>query len=265
MRPQTPHEESRRRRCRPALEGLEARDLPSTIPAIGAASHVTTSPSAAVQATADPAHATPFPDPAVIAHSINLVYGPNSLTPRNPTPREVKRESFTGRWIGTYTVGPPRFNDRASTIQFYSKKGGSNQFLKGKLEMALFPPADANAKPTPGNPFANQVTGITTLFPQNLLQTGNTIFLDDVGPPASRSDPQALPTHLTWTFDSFAGAAAYVAPSIDFFQGTGVIDIKYLPDAHPLPGTLGSGRMVVSIQGVINYSQLFSDVSPAIS
>jgi hypothetical protein len=250
MRPQTTHDGPRRRRCRPALEGLEARDLPSTTPA-----------------TASPAHSARFPDPAVIANSINLLYGPNSLTPQTPTPREVKRQTFTARWVGTYTVGPPRFDDRASTIRFFSKNGGSNQFLKGKMLMALYPPADAHATPTPGNPFANQVTGITTMYPQNLLQTGSTLFLDDVGPPASASasDPKALPTHLTWTVDSFAGAGAYVEPAIDFFQGTGVMDIKYIPDRHPLQGTMGSGRMIVSIQGVLNYSQLFSDVSPAIS
>jgi hypothetical protein len=247
------------------FDALEARDVPSTIPAIGAASDVSGPRAATVHSTADPAHHVPFPDPAVIANSINLVYGPNSLTPRVPTPREVKRETFTARWVGTYTVGPPRFNDRASTIHFFSKKGGTNQFLKGKMLMALYPPADPHAEPTPGNPFANEVTGVTTMYPQNLLQTGSTFFLDDVGPPASSSDPKALPTHLDWTLDSFAGAAAYVAPAIDFFQGAGIIDIHYFPDRQPSPGTMGSGRMIVSIQGVLNYSQIFSDVSPTIS
>jgi hypothetical protein len=259
MRRQTPND-SPRRRYRPALEGLEARDLPAPIPALGSAPGLSDDRSASVQARA---HA--FPDPAVIANSIKLIYGPNSLTPRIPTAREVKRETFTARWVGTYFVGPPRFDDRISTIQFFSKRGGSNGFLKGKLAMALFPPADPHATPTPGNPFANEVTGIVTMFPQNLLQTGSMFFLDAVGQPASASDPKALPTHLSWTLDAFAGAGAFVAPAIDFFQGAGVLDIQYLPDRHPLAGSMGSGRMIVSIQGVMNYSQLFSDVSKAIS
>ena len=123
------------RRLRPELEGLESRELPST-----------------------------FPDPAVIANSINLLYGPNSLTPRTPTPAEVQRETFTAKWTGTYTIGPPRFSDRSMTIHAYSKTGGSNQFLKGKLQITLFPPANPGATPNPGNPYANQVTGIAALL-----------------------------------------------------------------------------------------------------
>ena len=201
----------------------------------------------------------------MIANSLNLLYGPGSATPRTPTPREAKRETFTARFVGTYTVAPPRFNDRASTIQFYSKDGGSNSSKIAKLEMVLFPPADPDATPTPGDPFANQVTGFFGMFPQNTLQTGGILIFDLIGPPASGSDPQALPTHLTWTNDSFASAGNYVNPSVDFFQGTGLVDIRYMPDRHPVPGSMGSGRMIVSFQGALNYSQLFSDVSPAIS
>jgi hypothetical protein len=208
---------------------------------------------------------TPFPNPAVIANSLNLLYGPGSATPRTPTPREAKREIFTARWVGTYVVGPPRFSDRASTIHFYSKDGGSNASLKAKMQMVLFPPADPNATPTPGNPFANQVTGFFGMFPQNLLQTGGLLIYDIIGPPAPGAAPNTLPTHLTWTNDAFASAGQFVNPSVDFFQGTGVLDIHYLPDRHPVPGSLGSGRMIVSFQGALNYSQLFSDISKVIS
>ena len=52
-----------------------------------------------------------------------------------PTPAEVHRQTFAARWIGQYTVGPPRFSDRASTIHAYGVSGGSNQFLKGKFQI----------------------------------------------------------------------------------------------------------------------------------
>ena len=35
------------------------------------------------------------------------------------------------------------------------------------------PPANPNATPTPGNPYANQVTGAVGIFTKNFLQTGN--------------------------------------------------------------------------------------------
>jgi hypothetical protein len=269
MCPHDPHDSPPRRRLCPGLEGLEARDLPSTIPlSMGPVSTATLPRAATVQAaprpaaqilaSADPARRTRFPDPAVIANSIHLIYGPNSTTPRNPTPMEVKRETFTAKWVGTYTVGPPRFNDRASTIHFFSKDGGSNRFLKGKMQLTLFPPANPNATPNPGNPFANQVTGIAGLFTQNYLQTGGLAILDVSGPTAPGNAPTALPTHLNWTFDSFSSAGPYTAPALDFNQGTGILDIRYFPDRHPLPGSMGSGRMIATFQGVINYSQIIA-------
>jgi hypothetical protein len=200
-----------------------------------------------------------FPSPEVIRRSIALLYGPTSATPMTPTPQEVKREILTARWIGQYTIGPPRFSDRASTIHAWAKSGGSNQFRKGVFQMALFPPADPNAAPNPGNPFANRVTGVAALFPQNLLQTGGQLVLDLSAIPAPGSKPQALPTHLSWTYDLVASQGNYTSPAL-FTQGTGALDIKWLPDAHPLAGTLGSGKMIVTFQGLLNYSQIANSV-----
>jgi hypothetical protein len=206
---------------------------------------------------------TPFPDPEVIANSINLLYGPNSLTPQTPTPAEVKRQTFVASYVGTYTVGPPRFSDRSLTIHAYSKTGGSNQFLKGKLQIVIFPPANPDAQPTPGNPYANQVTGVASLFTQNYLQTGGLLILDLNDTPTPGSDTKTLPTHLNWTYDSFASAGPYAGPTLDFFQGTGVVDIHYIPDPRPQRGTLGSGHFIASFQGVINTNQITGNISNA--
>ncbi len=273
---------SPRRRHRPGFESLEARDVPSTttiaahsaLPGHAADTTLTpiATPSAPSAQAAEAALAqtvttksrtgqTPFPDPAVIANSINLIYGPNSLTPRTPTPAEVKRETFVARYVGTYTVGTPRFSDRSVTIHAYSKTGGSNQFLKGKLQIVLFPPANSDAQPTPGNPYVNQVTGIASLFTQNYLQTGGLLILDLNATPVAGSDPNALPTHLNWTYDSFSSAGPYTGPTLDFFQGAGVVDIHYIPDPHPNRGTLGSGHFIASFQGVINTNQIISAIS----
>jgi hypothetical protein len=235
-----------RRSC-PSVEGLEARELPSHV--VPSAGHT---------------HAAALPNPAVIQQVVQLLYGPNSQTPMTPTPRAVRRQVFVARWEGQYVVGPPRFSDRASTIHIYGVSGGSNQFLKGKFQIALFPPADPTATPTPGDPYADQVTGIAALFPQNILQSSSTVVLDLNATPSAGTAAQALPTHLSWTYDFNASAGAYAAPQ-GFLQGAGILDIKYIPDPRPHPGTMGSGTAIVTFQGLINASRLVSPVSKVIS
>jgi hypothetical protein len=236
-----------RRRCRPLVEGLESRDLLSHI----------------VPQTAR-LSASGLPNPAVIQQAVQLLYGPNSQTPMTPTPAAVRRQIFVARWIGQYTIGPPRFSDRASTIHAFGVSGGSNQFLKGKFDMVLFPPGDSSAAPTPGDPYANQLTGVAGLFPQNLLQSSSAVVLDLNRTGSSGSGTGTLPTHLTWTFDFNTSAGVYAAP-VGFTQGTGTLDLKWMPDAHPLPGTQGSGKVIITFQGLIDGSRLVSPVSRLIS
>jgi hypothetical protein len=130
--------------------------------------------------------------------------------------------------------------------------------------MVLFTPADPSATPTPGDPYANQVTGIAGLFPQNLLQSGNTLVLDLNSTPGAGANPLALPTHMTWTYDNNTSAGAYAAPQ-EFTQGAGALTIKWIPDAHPLPGTMGSGKIIVTFQGLINLSRVVNPIAKVIS
>jgi hypothetical protein len=192
------------------------------------------------------------------------------VPPGIPSTHEIHRQIITARWIGQYTIGPPRFSDRSSTIHIYGTAGGSDQFLKGKFQIGLFLPAEPGATPTPGDPFANQVTGVATLFPQNALQTGAALVLDLNAVPAPGSNPLALPAHLTWTYDSNASASNYSAPSgilpgSGYTQGTGTLDIKFIPARHPRPGTTGAGTAIVTFQGLINTSGIVSAISKFIS
>jgi hypothetical protein len=200
----------------------------------------------------------------LIQEFANVLYGPNSATPMTPTPQELRRQIFTATWVGKYTVGDPLFSDRASTIHAYAVTGGSDQFLKGKLNLVLFPPADPSTAPTPGDPYANQVTGVAGLFPENILQSGSTLVLDLNGKPSPGSNPLALPTQLNWTYDSNASAGGYAAPA-EFTQGAGAATIKWIPAAHPLPGTLASGKMIVTFTGIINLSHVVNPISKVIS
>jgi hypothetical protein len=268
---------------RPVVEGLEARELLSAVSTVtNAKAHSRPRPvAAAVQALANQARpdshngldgiraSARVLDMAVINQAAGHLYPPGSPT-GSPTPREIRRQTFAARWVGTYTIGPPRFSDRASTIHIYGVSGGSNQFLKGKFQIALFPPADPSATPTPGNPFANQTTGVAGLITQNYLQSGGLLVLDLNAPATAGASPGQLPTHLTWTYDNNASAGPYSAPSgivpgSGFTEGTGTLDLQYVPSVHPEAGTMGSGTVIVTFHGLINTSQIVSAVSKAIS
>ncbi len=261
-----------RRPRRPIVEGLEARDLPSSgvLSVAGARPHAR--PAAAIVAHPDSPNGLlgkrapgTFLDRAVLDQAAADLYHAN-VPPGTPTPREIQRQTFTARWIGRYTIGPPRFSDRANTIHLYGTDGGSNQFFRGKFNIAIFPPADPAATPTPGNPFANQITGVAALYGQNYLQSGSMTLLDLNGTPAPGSSPDALPNQLSWTYDFNTSAGPYaapggIAPGSGFTQGTGTVQIHWIPDPHPLPGTMGSGQVVLTFQGLINTSQIASAVS----
>ncbi len=227
-------------RRRLSVEGLEGRGLLSGLAgALETARPITLGPHGsdleAQVMKADPSPTTDVVNANIIQEFVPLLYGPNSGSPMTPTAHEIKRESFTAAWQGQYTVGAPRFSDRASTIHAYAVSGGSNQFLKGKLNLELFPPADPSATPTPGNPYANQVTGVAGLFPQDLLQSGSTVILDLAATPGPGSDPNALPTHLTWTYDANASAGGYAAPR-NSPRGPGHSRSNGRPTPTPAPG-----------------------------
>ena len=113
MRPLERCEVSSRRTCRPSLEGLEARDLPANVGALTSAL-----------------------DPALVATLVNRLYAPVVTTTAvtvggttfpagtypvpQPTASEIQRETFTLRYAGKYTIGPPRFSNQASVVHIYS-------------------------------------------------------------------------------------------------------------------------------------------------
>jgi hypothetical protein len=210
-----------------------------------------------------------FLDPRLLQQVAAALY-PSTSPPGTPTPGEIRRQTFTARWVGRYTIGAPRFSDRAGTIHLYGVSGGSNQFMKGKFQIAIFPPANPAAAPTPGNPYANQITGVAALFGQSYLQSGSMLVLDLNGTPAPGANPDALPTQLTWTYDANTSGGPYAAPGgvvpgSGYTQGAGVVQLRWSPDPHPAPGTSGSGRVVITFEGLINTSQIVSGVSKFIS
>ena len=263
MRREKPSDTPPRRSKRPILEALETRDLPAS-------------------------YHPPFPPvrlPASLVKTLVAeIYGPvtapdGTVYPvPQPTAREIRRETFYSQWIGTYTIGPPRSTDRASTIGIFSNgnNAGSNQFLKGRSQILLLPPADPSATPNlESDPIAGMVVGLEAYFPTNYLQTSGDLMFDITNLPGVPStDPSmyshGLPSRLAWTLD-LAGAGVYTQPLYTFdpfttsgtapggaggatawTAGAGIIDIKYRPDPHPKPGTKGSGEVIVKVEGLFN-------------
>jgi hypothetical protein len=157
-----------RSRRRPALEGLEARDVPTVLPGWGLPAH-------RPGATLTGAQQTP------------TLTMPGGV----PTPHEQARQRFDARFSGPLRIGPGRTSAQSSVV--YLRAGGtSNAFFRGSVLIGLSIPAD------PGLP----VTGVAAVFPSNASATGSTLVLDLTAPRPADGTP---PAQLSWTVD---GASA---------------------------------------------------------
>ncbi|GAC1474577.1 MAG: hypothetical protein NVSMB9_25220 [Isosphaeraceae bacterium] len=238
-------------------------------------------------------------------------FGPNpdqtfaSYETPQPSASELRREEFFSRFVGKYFIGAPRFSNQASTIHIYSNgnDAGTNQYLHGRAQLLIFPPADPNAMPDPAtDPIAGQYAGLVSLFPSNFLNTSSTLFFDITNPP-DFSDPanpstvpspkvpldHGLPSHLGFSLDP-VGTGLYTNPAyatnpvaqtdakgnpvaaiggsagaVAFLQGGGTIDLKYIPDRRPRAGSLSSGRVIVTIQGLVNLPGINNSIAKPIN
>ena len=282
MRPDRMAGSPPRNRRRLGFEGLEGRELlaavlgPTTAP--GFDSGTSPLPSFPSGLRPDPSlvpqfEARAFATTTTAAPSAYAVKPADILdaepTSTDPTPAEVAREYFVAKFQGTYTIGPGRFSGQALTIHASSRvEGGSNQFLKGKAQLLLSTPVD----PTTG-----QTTGLVTLFAQNYLQSGSSVIIDvgrtdqpgvtpiQTGGPTILSGVGGLqlPTQAPWAFDD-TSAGAYTAPA-QFVQGGGELSIVYTPDKTPKAGTLGSGKVVFLLQGLLDNSSILNVVDKGIN
>jgi hypothetical protein len=225
------------------------------------------------------------------------VFAPGTYAVPRPTSNEVQRETFVERFVGRYVVGPPRFSNQASTIHIYSNGANamSNQFLHSRSQIILFTPANPTAKPTTNDPVAGQVIGLVSAFPLSFLNSSSYLIMNVTNlPGVASNDPNAqdhgLPAHLALTPDPTSGGS-YAGPqftstppvqtnattgqpfslipgtggAVDSMNGTGLLDIQYVPDAHPRAKTLGSGKAIVTIQALVNTTGATSAIARQIN
>jgi hypothetical protein len=273
MRPRSSSLGPRRYRCHPGVEGLEVREMPSTVPTGTEVVHIvpTTAPSFDPPASPVPSvfHQPLVPNLSLIPQFVQMDFPPSvtGIPEPQPTAQEIDREYYVAKFSGRYDVYPGRFSYQALTIHGISVDGGSNQSLHSRLNFAIYPPNPADPEP---------LTGQVSIVSQNYLQTGNLLLFDLAAPPAGQATGQStengtpqnvgngisLPTHLDWDLADNSGSA-YAAPQ-GFTQGGGYMDIVWIPDKHTVPGTLSSGRIVVLFQGLLNTSSVLNTIDPGI-
>jgi hypothetical protein len=303
------------KRCRPRLEGLEPREMPSTLHVVGpvpgphskgpylnlivardpASIATAKGHAAAAGAEASPS-APPWVKPAILDQIAASLYAPVTTTTSTtvggqtfppgtysvpqPTPSEIRRQTFWMEFVGHYYVGAPRFSNQSATIHIYSngRDVTSNQSFNARAQVLLLPPADPTATPTTNDPMAGQVAGLLSLFPANALQSGSSLFSTLTNlPGVASNDPKmldhGLPAHLQFTIDpggvngglysnpaytvtTAAGQSSLITGgsggAVAFNQGAGEIDLKYIPTNHLRDDARQSGTVIVRVQGLIN-------------
>lgn len=229
---------SRDRRSAPRLEPLETRDLPTVI----ISHHVLGA--AAVQAdasTRSAAIAQPLGIAAHLGQAGAIVTPPPDATGGLPTPHEIRRQRYVGRFKGDYVIGPGRYTDQAAALSSLGY-GGSNQAFHLWTNMRITVPSDPNAT----------TTGQIYMIPWSIATTGTALILDLQGDPKSIG-PNGFPTHYTWTVNGNSGGLYQLS------QGQGTFDIKFFrPGPGPQKGML-HGQLQYAINGSINVVGIFND------
>ncbi len=213
----------------------------------------------------------------------NQSFPPGTYSVPQPTNAEIHRETFWMEFVGHYYVGAPRFSNQSATIHIYSngRDVTSNQTSHARAQLILFPPANPSASPTTNDPMAGQVAGLLSLFPANALQSGSSLFAEVANRPNVPSNSprflnHGLPSQMKFILDpGGVTGGMYSVPAytvytpgvgestpitagnggaVGFQQGSGVIDVKYIPTDHFRAGASPSGTAIVRVQGLMNLT-----------
>lgn len=260
-----------RRRCKPAVELVENRDLLSLVTNIMAGNHnalinspkvrallggvgsypasqsqsaASSSSSASAAAASGRTRFTPT------SNSIAVPENQGFLPPANPgynlilqptgtaSPAEVKRQLFSAVFRGPYLIAPGSFSSQASQI-FIHGAGTATSMLHADIQMRLAVASDPTL----------QTTGAATIFDRNL--NSNTVLGFDLATPRTNVDSRGRTNFVSSvTLDVNASAGVY-----DEAFAQGVVEIHYYPSSKKIPGAIENGTAVVKIHGQI-YSAL---------
>ena len=207
-----------------------------------------------------------LPNPAVIQQTVQLLYGPNSQTPMTPTPTEIRRQEFVARWIGQYTVGPLGFRTGRARFTLTASREDPTSSSRASLISRSFRRLIQTQRPLPANPYAN-----------TLIRRGRTVPAEPA--PVEQRARARLERHVEpW----FRLARSANPSDLDLRLQhkrrrctprpwvSSRVRERSISSGSRTHGTrsrepMGSGKVIVTFQGLINTSQLVSPVSKLIS
>ena len=165
-----------------------------------------------------------------------------------PKPGQLKREQFTARYVGPYSVVPGKTTTQA-TQTLIQGAGTANTMLHSDLQVRLVTPSD------PSLP----IGGVLSIFDRNI--NTNTVLGLDLAAPQSAVDGAGRPNRFTTvTLDPNISSGVYVEG-----YSEGVVVIHYIPGGrHTIPGAISQGTAIVTIHAQIytaNASFLLRNVS----
>jgi hypothetical protein len=233
------------RELRPCVEICEHRELLSAITDMMAANSISAArrasgPSQTVSTGLTPTAGGGFV-PSTTSIAIPTNQSPPSvslnlaLTPTGTlTRRQIRRELFTAKFAGPYTIGAGRTSTEALQT-FITGVGSANTMIHGDIQMLLI---------TPKNP-STMIGGTAGIFDRNL--NTNTSLGFDLLAPQQDVDRAGRPNHIpTVSLDVNASAGLYTE---GFAQGA--INIRYFPSGKHTRGVISQGTAVVTIHAQI--------------
>lgn len=129
-----------------------------------------------------------------------------------PKPGQLKREQFTARYVGPYSVVPGKTTTQA-TQTLIQGAGTANTMLHSDLQVRLVTPSD------PSLP----IGGVLSIFDRNI--NTNTVLGLDLAAPQSAVDGTGRPNRFTTvTLDPNISSGVYVEG-----YSEGVVVIHYIP------------------------------------
>ncbi len=234
------------RDLRPYMEEVERRELLSAITdvmagdsiklgrhALTAAAGAAASPNSSNQSIAITANQGPLLNSGNPNQPINNM----ALAPMGTlSKRQQKKERFTAKFAGTYTVGAGRTSDE-SIQTFITAVGSANTILHGDIQLLLVTPKDASLP----------IGGVSAIFDRN-LNTNTVLGLDESAPQSSQYiNRLGLPSLLpTVSLDVNLSSGTY-----DEAYAVGTMNIRYFPSAKHTPGVFSQGKAVVTIHAQI--------------
>jgi hypothetical protein len=234
------------RRLRPNLEAIEHRVLLSAITDILAAQGHGGTVSGSFGSSITLGGRTLNQGPLLNADGTinNMAIAPSGT----PKPGELRREQFSARYVGPYSVVPGKTTTQA-TQTLIQGAGTANTMLHSDVQMRLVTPRD------PSLP----IGGVLSIFDRNI--NTNTVLGLDLAAPQSNVDRGGRPNDFsTVTIDANISAGTYVES-----YAQGVVKIRYIPGGRrSVPGALSQGTAIVTIHAQIytaNSSFLLRNVS----